>query len=77
MRPRYGSRPPLAAQLNLAAYRLAPTADIRAQLMNTFASPYTSRLTGHTVVQLLSLPHAALHRAHRVMGPGAGNTRSV
>ncbi|MBK3576070.1 hypothetical protein JHN63_20060 [Streptomyces sp. MBT65] len=40
--------PALAAQLNLAAYRLAPTADVRAQLMNTFATPYTSRLTGHT-----------------------------
>ncbi|WUV62298.1 WD40 repeat domain-containing protein [Streptomyces sp. NBC_01478] len=40
--------PALAAQLNLAAFRLAPTADVRAQLMNTFATPYTSRLTGHT-----------------------------
>ncbi|MET7571907.1 hypothetical protein ABZT04_25870 [Streptomyces sp. NPDC005492] len=40
--------PALAAQLNLAAYRLAPTADVRDQLMNTFATPYTSRLAGHT-----------------------------
>ncbi|MFJ9244019.1 hypothetical protein [Streptomyces sp. NPDC101776] len=40
--------PALAAQLNLAAYRLAPTADVRDQLRNTFATPYTSRLTGHT-----------------------------
>ncbi|MFJ8106489.1 hypothetical protein [Streptomyces sp. NPDC096132] len=40
--------PALAAQLNLAAYRLAPTADVREQLMNTVATPYTSRLTGHT-----------------------------
>ncbi|MBK3566229.1 hypothetical protein [Streptomyces sp. MBT62] len=40
--------PALAAQLNLAAYRLAPTADVRDQFMNTFATPYTSRLTGHT-----------------------------
>ncbi|MER6251813.1 hypothetical protein ABT224_10620 [Streptomyces sp. NPDC001584] len=40
--------PALAAQLNLAAYRLAATADVRDQLMSTFATPYTSRLTGHT-----------------------------
>lgn len=40
--------PALAAQLNLAAYRLAGTDDVRAQLMSTFATPYTSRLTGHT-----------------------------
>ncbi|MFJ7776881.1 AAA family ATPase [Streptomyces yangpuensis] len=40
--------PALAAQLNLAAYRLAATRDVRDQLMNTFATPYTSRLTGHT-----------------------------
>ncbi|MFJ9614380.1 nSTAND1 domain-containing NTPase [Streptomyces noursei] len=40
--------PALAAQLNLAAYRLAATDDVRDQLMSTFATPYTSRLTGHT-----------------------------
>ncbi|MGW6984079.1 nSTAND1 domain-containing NTPase [Streptomyces sp. NPDC054932] len=40
--------PSLAAQLNLAAYRLAATSDVRDQLMSTFATPYTSRLTGHT-----------------------------
>ncbi|MFF2789671.1 hypothetical protein ACFVT6_23435 [Streptomyces sp. NPDC058049] len=40
--------PALAAQLNLAAYRLAATGDVRDQLMSTFATPYTSRLTGHT-----------------------------
>ncbi|MEU7726806.1 hypothetical protein AB0B78_16410 [Streptomyces sp. NPDC040724] len=40
--------PSLAAQLNLAAYRLAATRDVRDQLMSTFATPYTSRLTGHT-----------------------------
>ncbi|MFE6840193.1 WD40 repeat domain-containing protein, partial [Streptomyces sp. NPDC057705] len=40
--------PSLAAQLNLAAYRLAATGDVRDQLMSTFATPYTSRLTGHT-----------------------------
>ncbi|MFD9407140.1 hypothetical protein ACFWBN_08995 [Streptomyces sp. NPDC059989] len=40
--------PALAAQLNLAAYRLAATGDIRDQLMSAFATPYTSRFTGHT-----------------------------
>ncbi|MCJ0868022.1 hypothetical protein [Streptomyces sp. AP-93] len=40
--------PSLAAQLNLAAYRLAPTGDVRDQLMSAFATPYTSRVTGHT-----------------------------
>ncbi|MFJ6052529.1 hypothetical protein [Streptomyces sp. NPDC092307] len=40
--------PSLAAQLNLAAYRLAATDDVRNQLMSTFATPYTSRLPGHT-----------------------------
>ncbi|KUM99110.1 hypothetical protein AQI95_40710 [Streptomyces yokosukanensis] len=40
--------PSLAAQLSLAAYRLAPTGDVRDQLMSAFATPYTSRLTGHT-----------------------------
>ncbi|MFD4240968.1 hypothetical protein ACFWP3_05115 [Streptomyces sp. NPDC058525] len=40
--------PALAVQLNLAAYRLAATGDVRDQLMTAFATPYTSRLTGHT-----------------------------
>ncbi|MGW4687306.1 nSTAND1 domain-containing NTPase [Streptomyces sp. NPDC004244] len=40
--------PALAAQLNLAAYRSAATGDVRDQLMSAFATPYTSRLTGHT-----------------------------
>ncbi|MEV7289718.1 hypothetical protein AB0O01_35080 [Streptomyces sp. NPDC093252] len=40
--------PALAAQLNLAAYRLAPTDDVRDQLMSTFATPYVARLPGHT-----------------------------
>ncbi|MEV2210397.1 hypothetical protein AB0H86_02565 [Streptomyces sp. NPDC050997] len=40
--------PALAAQLNLASYRLAATDDVRDQLMSTFATPYISRLTGHT-----------------------------
>ncbi|TJZ44593.1 hypothetical protein FCH28_30160 [Streptomyces piniterrae] len=40
--------PSLAAQLSLAAYRLAATDDVRDQLMSAFATPYTSRITGHT-----------------------------
>ncbi|MFE1874702.1 hypothetical protein ACFW9N_28110 [Streptomyces sp. NPDC059496] len=54
--------PSLAAQLNLAAYRLAATDDVRDQLMSTFATPYTSRLTGHTsdVVAVSVAPNSTL-----------------
>ncbi|MBL1082377.1 hypothetical protein JK359_10345 [Streptomyces actinomycinicus] len=54
--------PALAAQLDLAAYRLAPTDDVRDQLMSTFATPYTSRLTGHTsdVVSLSFAPESTV-----------------
>ncbi|WKD36985.1 hypothetical protein KO717_00120 [Streptomyces xanthophaeus] len=54
--------PALAAQLNLAAYRLAATPDVRDQLMSTFATPYTNRLTGHTsdVVSISFAPHSRI-----------------
>ena len=39
--------PALAAQLSLAAYRLAPTTEARNSLLNTFATPYATPLTGH------------------------------
>ncbi|MGW6613013.1 nSTAND1 domain-containing NTPase [Streptomyces erythrochromogenes] len=54
--------PALAAQLNLAAHRLAGTRDVRDQLMSTFATPYTSRLTGHTsdVVSISVAPDSTL-----------------
>ncbi|WP_405812749.1 MULTISPECIES: hypothetical protein [unclassified Streptomyces] len=54
--------PSLAAQLNLAAYRLAGTRDVRDQLLSTFATPYTGRLTGHTsdVVSLSAAPDSTL-----------------
>ncbi|MCS7475345.1 hypothetical protein ACFFQW_31405 [Umezawaea endophytica] len=39
--------PALAAQLSLAAYRLAPTGEARASLLATFPYPYR-RLTGHS-----------------------------
>ncbi|MFB7265836.1 hypothetical protein ACFCXH_27395 [Streptomyces nojiriensis] len=54
--------PSLAAQLNLAAYRLAATDDVRDQLMSTFATPYTSRLTSHTsdVVSVSVAPDGTL-----------------
>ncbi|MFE3525641.1 hypothetical protein ACFXOD_29265 [Streptomyces sp. NPDC059161] len=54
--------PSLAAQLNLAAYRLAATDDVRDQLMTTFATPYTSRLTGPTsdVVSISFAPKSTI-----------------
>ncbi|WP_053627776.1 hypothetical protein [Streptomyces sp. XY511] len=54
--------PALAAQLNLAAYRLAATRDVRDQLMSTFATPYTSRLPGHTsdVVSISVAPNSTV-----------------
>ncbi|QFY09489.1 hypothetical protein GBF35_25120 [Nonomuraea phyllanthi] len=42
------ANPALGAQLALAAYRLSPTADARGSLQRTFATPYATRLTGHT-----------------------------
>jgi WD40 repeat protein/energy-coupling factor transporter ATP-binding protein EcfA2 len=42
------TNPALATQLSLAAYRLAPLRDTRDNLLDTFAVPYASRLTGHT-----------------------------
>ncbi|MGR6917959.1 nSTAND1 domain-containing NTPase [[Actinomadura] parvosata] len=42
------ANPALGAQLALAAYRLAPTAEARSSLQRTFATPYATRLTGHT-----------------------------
>jgi WD40 repeat protein/energy-coupling factor transporter ATP-binding protein EcfA2 len=40
--------PALAAQLALAAYRLAPTEEARSSLLSTFATPYATQLLGHT-----------------------------
>jgi WD40 repeat protein/energy-coupling factor transporter ATP-binding protein EcfA2 len=42
------TNPALALQLGLAAYRLAPVRDTRDNLLSTFATPYVTRLTGHT-----------------------------
>ncbi|MGH3755118.1 MAG: WD40 repeat domain-containing protein [Pseudonocardiaceae bacterium] len=42
------TNPALAAQLSLAAYRLVPTTEARGSLLSTFATPYATRLTGHT-----------------------------
>ncbi|MGW3207570.1 nSTAND1 domain-containing NTPase [Streptomyces sp. NPDC001135] len=54
--------PSLAAQLNLAAYRLAATDDVRDQLMSAFPTPYTSHLTGHTsdVVSISFAPQSTV-----------------
>ncbi|MFI9556400.1 nSTAND1 domain-containing NTPase [Nonomuraea endophytica] len=40
--------PALSAQLSLAAYRLSPTEDARNSLLRVFATPYATRLTGHS-----------------------------
>lgn len=42
------TNPALAAQLGLAAYRLAPTPEARGSLLSTFGTPYATQLTGHT-----------------------------
>ncbi|HEV7896848.1 MAG TPA: hypothetical protein VGP31_03265 [Planosporangium sp.] len=42
------TNPALAVQLRLAAYRLTPIPESRDSLFSTFATPYASRLTGHT-----------------------------
>jgi energy-coupling factor transporter ATP-binding protein EcfA2 len=43
------TNPALAAQLALAAYRLAPTTtETRSSLLSTVATPYATRLTDHT-----------------------------
>ncbi|WP_328497349.1 XRE family transcriptional regulator [Streptomyces sp. NBC_00414] len=61
--------PALAAQLSLAAYRLAPTADARGSLLSSFAGPYATRLTGHT-----DNVNAVAHRADsRVLATGSND----
>ncbi|WP_409463242.1 hypothetical protein [Amycolatopsis sp. GA6-003] len=42
------ANPALAAQLSLAAYRLAPTVEARSSLLSARATPYATRLLGHT-----------------------------
>ncbi len=42
------TNPALAAQLALAAYRIAPTPEARGSLLSISATPYATRLTGHT-----------------------------
>jgi conflict system STAND superfamily ATPase/WD40 domain-containing protein len=42
------ANPALAAQLSLAAYRLAPTAGARGSVLSTFSIPYATQPTGHT-----------------------------
>jgi WD40 repeat protein/ABC-type uncharacterized transport system YnjBCD ATPase subunit len=42
------TNPALAAQLGLAAYRLAPTTEARSSLLSILAKPYATRLIGHT-----------------------------
>jgi WD40 repeat protein len=42
------ANPALAAQLALAAYRLRPTVEARSSLLSAFATPYATKLLGHT-----------------------------
>ncbi|MFI9383349.1 hypothetical protein [Kutzneria sp. NPDC052558] len=42
------ANPALAAQLALAAYRLRPTVEARSSLLAAFATPYATKLLGHT-----------------------------
>lgn len=42
------TNPALAAQLALAAYRLDPSVDARSSVLGMFATPYSTRVTGHT-----------------------------
>jgi WD40 repeat protein/energy-coupling factor transporter ATP-binding protein EcfA2 len=42
------TNPALAAQLALATYRLNPTTETRGSLLSIAATPYATRLTGHT-----------------------------
>jgi hypothetical protein len=42
------TNPALAAQLGLAADRLAPTTEARGSLLSALATPYATRVTGHT-----------------------------
>ncbi|PZG38059.1 hypothetical protein C1I98_24780 [Spongiactinospora gelatinilytica] len=41
------TNPALAAQLALAAYRLAPTAEARGGLLSSLSAPFATRVTGH------------------------------
>ncbi|QIS13590.1 hypothetical protein [Nocardia arthritidis] len=53
-----GTDPALAAQLGLAAYRLTPTIEAASGVLETFAAPYATRLTGHTAhVDYVSVSH--------------------
>ncbi|MFI6094688.1 helix-turn-helix domain-containing protein [Lentzea sp. NPDC051213] len=42
------ANPALSLQLGLAAHRLAPSPDTRDHLLSSFATPYATRLAGHT-----------------------------
>ena len=44
----HGTDPALASQLALAAYRIDPTPETLSSVLGMFASPFSTRLTGHT-----------------------------
>ncbi|MCS7484007.1 hypothetical protein ACFFQW_31730 [Umezawaea endophytica] len=49
--------PALAAQLRLAAYRLAPLPEARDSLLSTFAAPYATRITAHSEATTAAVFH--------------------
>lgn len=53
--------PALAAQLALAAYRIAPTAQTRSSLLSTFATPYATLLTGRIDVNAFAAVALGAH----------------
>ncbi|MEO3924339.1 helix-turn-helix domain-containing protein [Micromonosporaceae bacterium B7E4] len=64
--------PALAAQLGLAAYRLAPTTEARGSLLSAFSGPYATRLTGHS-----GAVHTAVFRPDGRILATAGTDRTV
>ncbi|MFC4531293.1 helix-turn-helix domain-containing protein [Sphaerisporangium dianthi] len=66
------TNPALAAQLGLAAYRLAPTVEARGAVLSAFATPYATRLTGHT-----DSVYAAAYRPDGRLLATAGGDRVV
>ncbi|MET8145274.1 helix-turn-helix domain-containing protein [Sphaerisporangium sp. NPDC005288] len=66
------TNPALAAQLSLAAYRLAPTVAARGAVLSAFTTPYATRLTGHT-----DSVYAAAYRPDGRVLATAGGDRAV
>ncbi|WP_433273751.1 hypothetical protein ACQPZF_19890 [Actinosynnema sp. CS-041913] len=61
--------PALAAQLSLAAYRIAPTTEARSSLLSSLAAPHATMLTSHTS----HVNAVALHRDGRTLVTGSAD----